>query len=67
MPYDVTVFDTAPTGHTLRLLQMPDNLTKGLEKISRLKERFGGLFEQVWRWCRGRERERERARMCLSD
>lgn len=47
MDYSVIVFDTAPTGHTLRLLQFPSTLEKGLAKIMTLKNRFGGLLSQM--------------------
>ncbi len=47
MDYSCIVFDTAPTGHTLRLLQFPTTLQKGLQKLMSLKGAFGGIMSQV--------------------
>lgn len=45
--YSVIVFDTAPTGHTLRFLALPSVLESGIKKIMDLKTRFGGMMSQV--------------------
>lgn len=42
--YSVIVFDTAPTGHTLRFLQFPSILEKALGKLSELSGRFGPML-----------------------
>jgi arsenite-transporting ATPase len=47
MEYEVIVFDTAPTGHTLRLLGIPATLEKALQKVMSLKNKFSGLFGRV--------------------
>lgn len=47
MQYSVIVFDTAPTGHTLRFLSFPSLLEKALGKLGQLGTRFGSLFQQV--------------------
>lgn len=51
MDYSTIVFDTAPTGHTLRLLNFPNILEKGLSKLVALKGAMGGMMGQVgWEW-----------------
>lgn len=46
-PYSCIVFDTAPTGHTLRLLSFPSLIQKAFEKMAGIKAQFGGLLTQV--------------------
>ena len=41
--YDLIVFDTAPTGHTLKALTTPDSLNKFLIRILRMKSKMEGL------------------------
>ncbi len=45
--FDVIIFDTAPTGHTLRLLNFPNILDKALLKMIQMKEKFGGMLSMI--------------------
>jgi len=43
--YDLIVFDTAPTGHTLKLLALPDILEKGIAKLQSWQTKMWGYWE----------------------
>ncbi|KAK7754671.1 Golgi to ER traffic-related protein [Diatrype stigma] len=44
LSYETIIFDTAPTGHTLRFLQFPSVLEKALAKVSQLSAQYGPLL-----------------------
>lgn len=47
LSYETIIFDTAPTGHTLRFLQFPTVMEKALAKLSQLSQQFGPMLNGV--------------------
>lgn len=45
--YDIIVFDTAPTGHALRFLSLPDILDSWVGKIIKIRMRFAGIAGMI--------------------
>jgi arsenite-transporting ATPase len=45
--FDRIIFDTAPTGHTLRLLSLPDFLDASIGKVVRLRQKLTGAAAAV--------------------
>ncbi|OUM54540.1 hypothetical protein BVG19_g3945 [[Candida] boidinii] len=45
--YDTIIFDTAPTGHTLRFLQLPSTLEKLLGKFNEISGKLGPLMNML--------------------
>lgn len=47
--FDKIIFDTAPTGHTLKLLELPDYLDSFVGKMMRFQLRISSIFSSVKR------------------
>jgi arsenite-transporting ATPase len=45
--FDRVVIDTAPTGHTLRLLELPETMDSMVGTIMQLRERFSGMMDSM--------------------
>ena len=43
--FDRVVVDTAPTGHTLRLLQLPEIMESMIGRVMKLRQRFSGMMD----------------------
>jgi arsenite-transporting ATPase len=78
--FDRVIVDTAPTGHTLRLLELPEVMDTMVGRLLKLRNRLSGLFDGLSGMFGGEEtpeqgtadleelRERiERLRMTLTD
>jgi arsenite/tail-anchored protein-transporting ATPase len=50
--YDRVIFDTAPTGHTLRLLSLPELMTVWIEGLARRRRKTNALG-RMWRTVAG--------------
>ena len=57
--YDLIVFDTAPTGHTLRLLGLPETMSGWIGRMIKLKSRVGRLFGSFKKMFSGEEPEED--------
>ncbi|MHA2378640.1 MAG: ArsA family ATPase [Candidatus Thorarchaeota archaeon] len=55
--YDRVIFDTAPTGHTLKLLELPDLLDSWLGRILTLRQRLSSMMAGMRSMFGGGERE----------
>ncbi|TGZ61266.1 hypothetical protein CRM22_008069 [Opisthorchis felineus] len=47
LDYSVVIFDTAPTGHTLRLLAFPEAMEKSLTKVVAMKNQVAPFLNQM--------------------
>ena len=45
--FDRVVVDTAPTGHTLRLLELPEIMDSMVGRLLSMREQFGGMLSQL--------------------
>ena len=58
--YDVVIVDTAPTGHTLRLLSLPQFLTGFLSKLLSLRKKLSGIAATLQSFLGGGDAARQR-------
>jgi arsenite/tail-anchored protein-transporting ATPase len=62
--YDLYILDTAPTGHTLRLLALPELLDDWIKFLAKLRWKYHAMIEQ---FSRGKEKRVEKADEFLLD
>lgn len=55
--WDIVIVDTAPTGHTLKLLSFPDFLSKTTIKLIRIRSALGSFVDKITSFFRRRKEE----------
>ncbi len=78
--FDRVVFDTAPTGHTLKLLELPDLLDSWLGKLLTLRQRLSSMMaglraflgggqeeDRSWEMLQSTKEKIRQARIALAD
>ncbi|MHA2186101.1 MAG: ArsA family ATPase, partial [Promethearchaeota archaeon] len=57
--YDLVIFDTAPTGHTLRFLSLPETLSGWIGKLIKMRLKIGNMLGAFKRIFSREEKEEE--------
>ncbi|MHA2392973.1 MAG: ArsA family ATPase [Promethearchaeota archaeon] len=57
--YDLIIFDTAPTGHTLRFLSLPETLSGWIGKLIKMRLRLGSMLGAFKRFLTREEKEED--------
>lgn len=57
--YDLVIFDTAPTGHTLRFLSLPETLSGWIGKLIKMRVKIGNMFGAVKRLFTREEKKKD--------
>jgi len=57
--YDLIIFDTAPTGHTLRFLSLPETLSGWIGKLIKMRIKIGSMFGAVKRLFSREEKKKD--------
>lgn len=57
--YDLVIFDTAPTGHTLRFLGLPETLSGWIGKLIKMRVKLGNMFGALKRMFTREEKKKD--------
>ncbi len=57
--FDLVIFDTAPTGHTLRFLGLPDTLSGWIGKLIKMRVKLGNMFGAIKRMFTREEKKKD--------
>jgi len=57
--YDLVIFDTAPTGHTLRFLSLPETLSGWIGKLLKMRLKLGSIMGLMRNLFSSKEKEKD--------